>query len=87
MDSSVNESFGGEALKCVKIGLLCVQDYANDRPNMSTVVFMLANDAEVPTPKQPAFVFKKRSYTSGDPSISEEAISINEVTCSIVEAR
>lgn len=86
VDSSEDESVGAEALKCIKIGLLCVQDYANDRPNMSTVVFMLGNDAAVPIPKEPAFVFK-RTNAMGEPSISDGAISINDVTCTLVEAR
>ncbi|TYG81869.1 hypothetical protein ES288_D01G040100v1 [Gossypium darwinii] len=45
-----------EIKRCIHIGLLCVQEYANDRPTMSVVVSMLNN--EIPnfkTPKQPAF--------------------------------
>ena len=87
MDSCLDESFAGEALRCTGIGLLCLQEFAEDRPTMSAVVFMLGNDSALPTPKQPAFVFKRSTYTSGDPSTSEGANSINDVTCSIVEAR
>jgi len=44
-------------MKCVNIGLLCVQDDPNDRPTMSNVVTMLDSEAAtVPTPKRPAFV-------------------------------
>ncbi|KAF3451613.1 hypothetical protein FNV43_RR07708 [Rhamnella rubrinervis] len=38
------------------------------------------------SPKKPAFVMKK-SYTSRDPTTSEGANSINDVTCTVVEAR
>lgn len=45
-----------EVIKCIHIGLLCVQEDAADRPTMSTVVLMLGSDTMVlPTPKQPAF--------------------------------
>ncbi|XP_024030957.1 G-type lectin S-receptor-like serine/threonine-protein kinase At1g11410 isoform X1 [Morus notabilis] len=86
MDSSLDESYGGEALRCIIIGLLCVQEFAADRPTMSAVVSMLGNDSALPSPKQPAFVYKK-SYTSGDPSTSEGANSIYDVTCTVVEPR
>ena len=87
VDSSLDESFAEEAVRCIQIGLLCVQDYAADRPTMSAVVFMLGNSAtDLPSPKKPAFV-TKRSYTSGDPTTSEGANSINDVTGTVVEAR
>ena len=35
VDSSLDESFAEEAERCIQIGLLCVQDYAADRPTMS----------------------------------------------------
>ncbi|KAL5579231.1 hypothetical protein UlMin_011673 [Ulmus minor] len=81
VDSSLNKSVGGEALRCIQIGLLCVQEFASDRPKMSAVVSMLENDVALSSPTKPGFVFK-RKYTSGDPSIST-----NYVTCSMVEAR
>ncbi|EXC29553.1 G-type lectin S-receptor-like serine/threonine-protein kinase RKS1 [Morus notabilis] len=83
MDSSLDKSYASEALRCIIIGLLCVQELATDRPTMSAVVSMLGNDSALPRPKQPAFVCK-RSYTSGDPSTSGGAKS---VTCTEVEAR
>jgi hypothetical protein len=44
-------------LKCINIGLLCVQDDPNDCPTLSNVVTMLDSEAAtVPTPKRPAFV-------------------------------
>ncbi|KAL5579229.1 hypothetical protein UlMin_011671 [Ulmus minor] len=86
VDSSLNESVGGEALRCIQIGLLCVQEFASDRPKMSAVISMLENDVALSSPTKPGFVFK-RKYTSGDPSSSEGAISTNDVTCSMVEAR
>ncbi|CAL2280832.1 unnamed protein product [Prunus armeniaca] len=64
------------------------EEYATDRPTMSAVVFMLGNyDAAVPSPKQPAFLLQ-RTYDAGDPSTSTEgAKSMNDVTCTSVQAR
>uniref|UniRef100_A0A6N2KT89 non-specific serine/threonine protein kinase n=1 Tax=Salix viminalis TaxID=40686 RepID=A0A6N2KT89_SALVM len=59
-----------EALKCIKIGLLCVQEDAMDRPSMLAVVFMLnSNETTIPSPKQPAFTFREPC------SSSHEAVS------------
>ena len=89
VDSSLDESFRGEALRCIIIGLLCVQEYVANRPTMSAVVFMLGNEAALPIPKQPAFVFRRSTHTaSGDPASTSEGVnSVNDVTCTMVEAR
>ncbi|KAJ6950602.1 hypothetical protein NC651_004319 [Populus alba x Populus x berolinensis] len=42
-------------LRCINVGLLCVEDSALDRPTMSDVVSMLTSEAPLPLPKQPAF--------------------------------
>ncbi|KAJ6925640.1 G-type lectin S-receptor-like serine/threonine-protein kinase [Populus alba x Populus x berolinensis] len=75
-----------QVLRCIQIGLLCVQESAMDRPSMSDVVFMLSNDTTLPSPKQPAFIMKE-SYYSGDPSTSEGSHSINEVTITMLGPR
>ncbi|GLT71486.1 hypothetical protein SLA2020_435010 [Shorea laevis] len=58
MDQTLREVCNAnQFVKCVNIGLLCVQDNPNDRPTMSNVVTMFDSEATtVPTPKQPAFV-------------------------------
>ncbi|KAI9105157.1 hypothetical protein K1719_022686 [Acacia pycnantha] len=77
-----------DLLKCIQIGLLCVQDYAADRPTMSTVVSMLGNDSSLPSPKQPAFIFKRnKPGDKSNPSTSEGFNSVNEMSTTIVEAR
>ncbi|XP_027163752.1 receptor-like protein kinase FERONIA [Coffea eugenioides] len=47
-----------EILRCVHVGLLCVQDSPEDRPNVSTVLSMLNDDeiAELPRPKVPSYI-------------------------------
>ncbi|PHU24350.1 hypothetical protein BC332_09457 [Capsicum chinense] len=45
-----------EVMRCIHVGLLCVQANPMDRPSMSSVVMMLTNDSlQLPVPKQPAF--------------------------------
>ncbi|KAL5995474.1 hypothetical protein ACLOJK_025536 [Asimina triloba] len=77
-----------EALKCIHIGLLCVQEDAADRPTMSSVLHMLASDWMVlPQPTQPGF-FVGRAVAY--PNKSEEDAktgSVNEVTISSIGAR
>ncbi|GMY37061.1 putative receptor-like protein kinase At4g00960, partial [Fagus crenata] len=44
-----------EMMRCINIGLLCVQENVADRPDMTSVVFMLSgNSVTLPIPKQPA---------------------------------
>ncbi|XP_028785777.1 G-type lectin S-receptor-like serine/threonine-protein kinase At1g11410 [Neltuma alba] len=76
-----------EVLKCIHIGLLCVQEYATDRPTMSEIVSMLDNDSTFLPPKQPAFLFKKTNYDDSNSSISEGVNSINEMSTTVIGAR
>ncbi|KAK3433292.1 hypothetical protein EUGRSUZ_D00889, partial [Eucalyptus grandis] len=88
IDESMGDSCSKEeALRCIQIGLLCVQEFADDRPNMSAVVFMLANnDVALAFPKRPAFVFKSK-YHGANLSSSDGTTSVNDVTISEVEGR
>ncbi|KAL8088119.1 hypothetical protein AgCh_038042 [Apium graveolens] len=78
-----------EVLKCITVGLLCVQDDPNDRPDMSKVVFMLSGETEtLPNPKEPAFVTRKRFYgTASSSSTKPETLSKNEITFSEEDGR
>lgn len=44
-----------QVLRSIHVGLLCVQQHAEDRPTMSSVVSMLVSEVMLPPPKQPAF--------------------------------
>ncbi|KAK9936196.1 hypothetical protein M0R45_013049 [Rubus argutus] len=84
VDSSLGELYPiNEVLRCIQIALLCVQESATDRPTMSVVLAMLGNDATLPSPRQPAFLLQR----SGDSSTADGANSVNNVTCTAVEAR
>nr|AID21658.1 SRKp [Arabidopsis lyrata] len=55
MDSSSQAFKLDEILRCITIGLTCVQEYAEDRPMMSWVVSMLGSDTDIPKPKPPGY--------------------------------
>ncbi|CAL5411067.1 unnamed protein product [Camellia sinensis] len=75
-----------EVLRCVRIGLLCVQDHVVDRPTMSIVVLMLSNEMDLPRPKQPTFTIQ--SLSDADLwSQCNKRCSINEASLSIIEGR
>ncbi|KAI9083680.1 hypothetical protein K1719_034381 [Acacia pycnantha] len=76
-----------EVLKCIQIGLLCVQEYATDRPTMFEVVSMLDNESTLAPPKQPAFLFKRTNFDYSNPSNGEGIHSINKISTTVVEAR
>ena len=89
VDPSLNELYDPrEALKCIQIGLLCVQEDATDRPSMLAVVFMLSKETEIPSPKQPAFLFRK-SENNPDIALNVEdgQCSLNEVTITEIASR
>ncbi|KAL6990886.1 hypothetical protein U1Q18_009007, partial [Sarracenia purpurea var. burkii] len=79
-----------EVMRCIHIGLLCVQEFATDRPNMSDVAFMLCNEsAALPSPKQPAFIFKRpiAGTNSSSTIAGGTSTSGNDVTITTIQAR
>ncbi|THF96752.1 hypothetical protein TEA_029820 [Camellia sinensis var. sinensis] len=54
-----------EVMRCIHIGLLCVQDHVADRPTMSAVVLMLSSEIDLPHPKQPTFTIQSLSWPYG----------------------
>ncbi|XP_042940868.1 G-type lectin S-receptor-like serine/threonine-protein kinase At1g11410 isoform X2 [Carya illinoinensis] len=91
----VDSSLGDEAsypahevLRCIQIGLLCVQEQATDRPSMLEVVFMLGNEVNVPSPNKPAFINRRIIDSGQDASGCAGApASVNDITISALEAR
>ena len=87
VDSWINESFvSHEVLRCIQIGLLCVQEDAMDRPTMLAVLLMLSCETTLPSPKQPAFIFRRPTNSLGSIT-GERFYSINDVTITEFEAR
>nr|GLL30427.1 G-type lectin S-receptor-like serine/threonine-protein kinase At4g27290 [Ipomoea trifida] len=77
-----------KAIRCIEVGLLCVQPIPTDRPTMSDVVVMLSNLATtIPKLKEPAFVASNHSNTVVSSSQGGSSGSNNEVTISAIEPR
>ena len=84
IDASVRETCRThEALRCVKVGLLCVQEAPTDRPTMSSVIRMMEADeaTSLPLSKEPAF------STCRNSSSAVTTYSNNVVTITLPEAR
>ncbi|XP_040362242.1 G-type lectin S-receptor-like serine/threonine-protein kinase At1g11410 isoform X1 [Rosa chinensis] len=85
VDPSLSPSYPvHEVSRCIQIGLLCVQEYATDRPTMSEVVCMLGKDTPLTSPKKPAFILQSSNPNSEAP---RRVPSINNVTITMLEAR
>ncbi|VVA90948.1 unnamed protein product [Arabis nemorensis] len=91
IDTSMDEDTyeKSEVLKCVHIGLLCVQENASDRPDMSSVVFMLGHNAiDLPSPKHPVFTAgRNRGSENGAWLMGETGNSVNDVTLTGLQGR
>ena len=89
MDPSIRGSWPSECevLRCVHVGLLCVQQSSEDRPSMAAVAVMLGGEGSLPQPKQPAF-FTESSPVGADSSCSKQgAFSGFETDITEVEGR
>ncbi|RZB75850.1 G-type lectin S-receptor-like serine/threonine-protein kinase SD1-1 [Glycine soja] len=61
-----------EVIRCIQVGLLCVQQRPEDRPDMSSVVLMLNGDKLLPKPKIPGF-YIENNITSE--TVNEHAVT------------
>ncbi|TKY59366.1 G-type lectin S-receptor serine/threonine-protein kinase [Spatholobus suberectus] len=87
VDSTLGQSYPPAlVLRCIQIGLLCVQENAINRPSMLEVVFMLGNETPLSPPQKPAFLFNGNQDLP-ESSPSGGGSSINEVTATTISAR
>ncbi|GMN61957.1 hypothetical protein TIFTF001_031044 [Ficus carica] len=69
-----------EVLRCIHVGLLCVQQRAADRPSMSSVVVMLSSDCHVlPYPNRPAYFMETESPQRCPTSNLTGPVSVSDV--------
>ncbi|KAL8509999.1 hypothetical protein ACS0TY_017000 [Phlomoides rotata] len=81
VDPCLGETFDlSQVMQSIHVGLLCVQKSPEDRPNMSSVVFMLGNDVALPQAKQPGF-FTERDV------LTDKVYSRNQVTITWMQGR
>ncbi|KAL8257668.1 hypothetical protein R6Q59_029709 [Mikania micrantha] len=65
IDECISASYSAyEVLRSVHVGLLCVQQQVEDRPNTPTVVGMLSGEGSLPSPKKPAFFIQDSEINS-----------------------
>ncbi|KAI7743725.1 hypothetical protein M8C21_002231, partial [Ambrosia artemisiifolia] len=81
VDSSCVEScHHDEVIRSIKVGLLCVQHNAGDRPHMSSVIMMLGGEGEPPQPKQPSFFMERQLPIANFISVTYTEGSTNSCT-------
>jgi len=87
VDPSLNSNSRNEMLRCIHIGLLCVQENLVNRPTMANIMLMLNSySLSLSIPEEPAFYINSRTrslqetqsweYNSGETE-SSEAILIS----------
>ncbi|KAK4485150.1 hypothetical protein RD792_007763 [Penstemon davidsonii] len=77
-----------EVIRYAHVGLLCVQEMAKSRPNISTVLSMLSSEiVELPLLTQPAFLASRSASETEPPKRSASKCSVNGVTLTNVEGR
>ncbi|WJX52288.1 hypothetical protein P8452_38417 [Trifolium repens] len=87
VDPALNQSYPSAiVMRCIQIGLLCVQENAMNRPTMSEVAFMLCNETPLCQPQKPAFLLIGKQDLQ-DSSTSGGGSSINEVTETTISGR
>ncbi|PON32964.1 Cysteine rich receptor like kinase [Parasponia andersonii] len=90
LDPTLTQSYSeNEVIRCIHIGLLCVQEDPEDRPTMKTIVLMFNSySVTLPVPQQPAFYNRTEADT---PSMGQKfdqstsvgfPVSINEASIS-----
>ncbi|KAL2932192.1 hypothetical protein RDABS01_037602 [Bienertia sinuspersici] len=71
-----------EILRCIEVGLLCVQEFPEQRPSVSTIISMLNSEiTDLPQPLQPVFTQNKYYFPKRFPQNSnQENFSVNYVS-------
>ncbi|KAL6567468.1 hypothetical protein OROGR_001136 [Orobanche gracilis] len=93
LDSAAGESYSAsEVTRCIQVGLLCVQEHAEDRPKMSGVILMLGSDfVSMQQPKHPGYCLPRRPVenheSSPSPSKQDESFTVNEITVTMLDGR
>ncbi|GMY37160.1 G-type lectin S-receptor-like serine/threonine-protein kinase At1g11330 [Fagus crenata] len=89
IDPMISEPcFETEILRCIHVGLLCVQEFVTDRPTVSIVISMLKSEIiDLPPPKQPAFTERQIALKAKSSQCSQNICSVNNVTVTMVQGR
>ncbi|KAL3742078.1 hypothetical protein ACJRO7_017543 [Eucalyptus globulus] len=70
IDPNLADGSRTEMLRCVHVGLLCVQEIEADRPTMGAVVLMLSSySTTLPLPSRPAFILPSIPESNTAPQV------------------
>ncbi|KAF8108642.1 hypothetical protein N665_0106s0041 [Sinapis alba] len=83
LDKDVESCCPIEVVRCVQIGLLCVEHQPADRPNTLELLSMLTTTSDLQSPEQPTFSLHKRD----DESLFKGLSTGNEITQSAILGR
>ncbi|XP_054811601.1 cysteine-rich receptor-like protein kinase 6 [Prosopis cineraria] len=88
LDPLLEDSYAEiDVLKCIHIGLLCVQEDPRDRPTMFAVVAKLASDTMLfPDPNRPAFSIGRMVLGDSSSSKNSKDPYFEEVTMSHIKS-
>ncbi|XP_027355257.1 uncharacterized protein LOC113865090 [Abrus precatorius] len=89
LDEVLGEKYTpSEVIQCIQVGLLCVQQKPEDRPDMSSVVLMLNGDKLLLKPKVPGFYIEKDTITEANTQLAKCTLVLpDEVSITLLEAR
>ncbi|PON79929.1 Mitogen-activated protein kinase kinase kinase [Trema orientale] len=77
-----------EVLRCIQVGLLCVQKRPEERPLMSSVLYMLDSDnASLPQPKQPGFYVERVHKETDSSSSLNISYTFTDLTVTTLQGR
>ena len=83
MDPTLAATYSrNEVIRCIHMGLLCVQEDVDARPSMATIVQVLSDyTVSLPLPERPPFFFHSttESYSRKSAMVSVDEASITQV--------
>ncbi|KAL5579242.1 hypothetical protein UlMin_011684 [Ulmus minor] len=88
IDAAMENFRESEVLPFIQVGLLCVQKRPEDRPPMSSVLFMLdSENPSLPQPRQPGFYMERVPTETNSSSSWNELYASTQLTITTVQGR
>jgi hypothetical protein len=89
LDPTMRDSFSkNEVIRCIHIGLLCVQEDPASRPTMATIVLMLeSHSVSLQLPQHPAFLLRSGAKRNMKTEVAhDDSTTTQSATFSVDEA-
>ena len=88
IDSNIKDSCViSEVLRCIHVSLLCVQQYPENWPTMTSVLLMLGSEMDLAEPKEPGFFPRRVSIEANSHSNQSGMASNDELTITSLDGR